>query len=151
MKLAWKLRGDKWWLSHFARDLKQFCLCIQLKQIACLKSWRGLPRVWCQRRKDSTLWTWSQGMETAEPPWPGGLKVRVHRSLPCELQANSSDMQQHFWTDKSVQTSEQSVRLSVGVGVQTVLWVLKYTVCVIVYCDVVNVQPCFNFFDEIIK
>ena len=26
----------------------------------------------------------------------------------------------------------------------TVLWVLKYTTCVIVYCDVVNVQPHFN-------
>ena len=29
-------------------------------------------------------------------------------------------------------------------------WVLKYTICVIVYCDVVNVQPRFNFSDEII-
>ena len=32
----------------------------------------------------------------------------------------------------------------------TVLWVLKYEICVIVYCDVVNVQPRFNFSDEII-
>ena len=28
---------------------------------------------------------------------------------------------------------------------------LKYTTCVIVYCDVVNVQPRFNFSDQIIK
>ena len=33
----------------------------------------------------------------------------------------------------------------------TLLSVLKYTVCVIVYCDVVNVQPRFNFSDAIIK
>ena len=32
-----------------------------------------------------------------------------------------------------------------------VLLVLKYKICVIVYCDVVNVQPRFNFSDEIIK
>ena len=32
----------------------------------------------------------------------------------------------------------------------TVLSVLKYTICVIVYCDVVNVQPRFNFSDKII-
>ena len=30
-------------------------------------------------------------------------------------------------------------------------WVLKYAICVIMYCDVVNVQPHFNFSDEIIK
>ena len=34
---------------------------------------------------------------------------------------------------------------------RTVLWILKYTICVIVYWNVVNVQPCFNFSDEIIK
>ena len=28
---------------------------------------------------------------------------------------------------------------------------LKYKICVIVYCDVINVQPRFNFSDEIIK
>ena len=33
----------------------------------------------------------------------------------------------------------------------TVLWVLKYTICIIAYCDVVNVQPHFNFSNEIIK
>ena len=33
----------------------------------------------------------------------------------------------------------------------TVVWVLKYKICVIVYCDVVNFQPRFNFSDEIIK
>ena len=33
----------------------------------------------------------------------------------------------------------------------TVLWVLKYKIHVIVYCDVVSVQPHFNFSDEIIK
>ena len=33
----------------------------------------------------------------------------------------------------------------------TVLSVLKYTKCVVVCCGVVNVQPCFNFSDEIIK
>ena len=33
----------------------------------------------------------------------------------------------------------------------TVFSVVKYTICVIVYCDVVNVQPCFNFLNEIIK
>ena len=34
----------------------------------------------------------------------------------------------------------------------TVFLVLKYTIiCVVVYCDVVNVQPRFNFSDEIIK
>ena len=33
----------------------------------------------------------------------------------------------------------------------TVLRVLKYTICVIVYCDVVNVQLRFNFSDQIIK
>ena len=33
----------------------------------------------------------------------------------------------------------------------TVLWVLKYKICVIVYCDVVNVQPHFHFSAEIIK
>ena len=27
----------------------------------------------------------------------------------------------------------------------------KNTICVIVYCDVVNVQPRFNFSDEIMK
>ena len=32
----------------------------------------------------------------------------------------------------------------------TVLWVFKYTICVTVYCDVVNVQPCFNFSEIII-
>ena len=32
----------------------------------------------------------------------------------------------------------------------TVLSVLKYKMCVIVYCDVVNLQPRFNFSDEII-
>ena len=26
--------------------------------------------------------------------------------------------------------------------------ILKYTICVIVYCDVVNVQPHFNFSDN---
>ena len=31
----------------------------------------------------------------------------------------------------------------------TVLWVLKYTICVIEYCDVVNAQPRFNFSNEI--
>ena len=31
-----------------------------------------------------------------------------------------------------------------------VLWVLQYKICVIVYCDVVNVQPRFNLSDEII-
>ena len=29
------------------------------------------------------------------------------------------------------------------------LWVLKCKICIIVYCDVVNVQPRFNFSDEI--
>ena len=29
--------------------------------------------------------------------------------------------------------------------------VVKYKICVTVYCDVVNVQPRFNFSDEIIK
>ena len=29
--------------------------------------------------------------------------------------------------------------------------ILKYTICVIVYCDVVNVQPRFNLSNEIIK
>ena len=33
----------------------------------------------------------------------------------------------------------------------TVLWVSKYIICVIAYCDVVNVQPRFNFSDDIIK
>ena len=33
----------------------------------------------------------------------------------------------------------------------TVLRVLKYKICVIVYCDVVNVQPRFNFSDGIIQ
>ena len=33
----------------------------------------------------------------------------------------------------------------------TVVWLLKYTICVIVYCDVVNVKPCFNFSDEIMS
>ena len=33
----------------------------------------------------------------------------------------------------------------------TVLRVLKYKICDIGYCDVVNVQPHFNFSDEIIK
>ena len=33
----------------------------------------------------------------------------------------------------------------------TVLSVLKYTICVVVCCGVVNVQPRFNFSDEIIK
>ena len=33
---------------------------------------------------------------------------------------------------------------------RTVLWVLKYKIVVIVYCDVVNILPHFNFCDEII-
>ena len=33
----------------------------------------------------------------------------------------------------------------------TVLRVLKYKICVTVYCDVVNVQPRFNFFDQILN
>ena len=33
----------------------------------------------------------------------------------------------------------------------TVLSVLKYIICVIVYREVVNVHPRFNFSDEIIK
>ena len=33
----------------------------------------------------------------------------------------------------------------------TVPGVLKYKICTIVSCDVVNVQPRFNFSDEIIK
>ena len=28
---------------------------------------------------------------------------------------------------------------------------LSFKIRVIVYCDVVNIQPCFNFSDEIIK
>ena len=64
----------------------------------------------------------------------------------------------------SVQTSEQCVCVCVCVCKLlkllvyyvsfvvsiTALWILKYTICVIVYCDVVNVQPHFNFSDEII-
>ena len=33
---------------------------------------------------------------------------------------------------------------------QQLFFELKYKICVIVYCDVVNVQPRFNFSDEII-
>ena len=85
--------------------------------------------------------------------WAGDLKSQRYVWSAC---------QQHLCTNKSVQTSEQrsvcvcTCKLSKSLVYDVTFVfnncrVLKYTICVIVYCDGVNVQPRFNFSDEIIK